>query len=309
MLNNALLLSLLLVTVTLTLTSAGGLLTGGFTLSSQLTSKKRKALEALNLSLYDEKVYGVWSKESEEFSLNAVGISDGDKAQDSSTLLQVVYRVLRGSGVFIDPEDKSKAATDMKTCVIELPQKIIGRNTYILKNTRETLEVEENIDDDLIVELEYWSPKLEGSSSSKIQQLPKSLRLKVQIMLQGGEMTVSVKTSATGLSKSTVLKVMKVTRKFWQTQLESEVQLAISRRRQSQIQSQISKSAEKEKNAKRLDRVAYPEKYKQQSPSVRKTGGVATYSSSSATGSGSSGSGRYKPGAAAAARQVMRKGG
>ena len=97
MLNSALLLSLLLITVTLTLTAAGSLLTGGFTLSSQLTSKKRKALDALNLSLYDEKVYGVWSKESEEFSLNAVGISDGDKAQDSSTLLQVVYRVLRGS--------------------------------------------------------------------------------------------------------------------------------------------------------------------------------------------------------------------
>lgn len=306
--NNALLLSLLLITVTLVLTTAGSLLTGGFTLSSQLTSKKRKALEALNLSLYDEKVYGVWSKESEEFSLNAAGISDGDKAQDSSTLLQVVHRVLRGSGVFVDPEDKSKAATDMRTCVIELPQKIIGRNTFVLKNTRDKLEVEENIDDDLFVELEYWSPKLEGSSSSKIKQLPKSLRLKVQIMLQGGEMTVSVKTSATGLSKSTVLKVMKVTRKFWQTQLESEVQLAISRKRQSQIQSQLSKSAEKVKNAKRLDRIAYPEKYKQQSPSVRKTG-AATYSSSSATSSGSSGSGRYKPGAAAAARQVMRKGG
>ena len=55
------------------------------------------------MSLYDEKVYGVWSKESEEFSLNASGISDGDKDVDSATLLQVVYRVLKGSGVFVDP--------------------------------------------------------------------------------------------------------------------------------------------------------------------------------------------------------------
>lgn len=309
MISSAFLLSLLLVSVEISLLNASSISTGGYSLSSQLTTKKRKVIDNLKLSLYDEKVYGSWSKESEEFSLNAVGICEEEKALASSTLMQIVQRVLKGSGVFVDPEDKSKTAVDMNMCVIELPQKFLGRNNFILKSAKETLEVGENIDEDTVIEVEYWSPKLDSSKSDKLKKLPKSLRLKVQIMLQNGEMTVSVQTSSTGLSKSTIRKVMKVTRKFWQTRLESEVQVAIARNKQLKQQLLISKSAEKVKNAKRLDREAYPEKYKQQSPSVRKSG-VTSYSSSSATSSGSSGgSGRYKPGAAAAARQVMRKGG
>ena len=296
-----------LVTTTIVCITASSALTGGFSFSSQLTTKKRKAIEDLQLILYEEKVYGGWSKESEEFSLNASGICDD--GLESSTLLQIVQRVLKGSGIYVDQEDKSKTSLDMNICMIELPLKFVGKSTFVLKNAKKTIDVTENIDEDSVIELEYWSPKVAKSKTNKIKDLPTSLRLKVQIMLQGGELTVSVQTSSTGLSKSTITKIMKVTRKFWQTRLDSEVQVAIARLKQLKSQSMVSKSAEKLKNAKRLDRIAYPEKYKQQSPSVRKEG-VTTYSSSSATSSGSSGgSGRYKPGAAAAARQVMRKGG
>lgn len=297
----------LLLAETIVAISAGSALTGGFSFSSQLTPKKRKALEDLKLILYDEKVYGGWNKDSEEFSMNTSGICDD--GLEASTLLQIVQRVLKGSGIFVDQEDMSKTSIDMNMCMIELPLKIFGKSTFVLKNAKKTVEVIENIDEDAVIELEYWSPKVPKSKTNSVKDLPTSLRLKIQIMLQEGELTVTLQTSSTGLSKSTISKIMKVTRKFWQTRLDSEVQVAIARLKQLKSQSLVSKSAEKLKNAKRLDRIAYPEKYKQQSPSVRKEG-VATYSSSSATGSGSSGgSGRYKPGAAAAARQVMRKGG
>ena len=304
-----LLLTALLVVDKLVILIAGSVSTGSFSLSSQLTSSKRKKLENLKLSLYDKKLYSKWDKEREEFSLNVTGINDEEEAGvDASTLLQIIHRVLKGSGVYIDPEEKGKATMNMQLCMIELPKRFMGVNSFVLKSSRDVLKADESIDETVVVEVEYWTPKTDDNKATKNELLPKSLRLKVRIELQAGEMTVSVQTSSSGLPKKTIRRIMKVTRKFWQTRLEGEVQVAIARKEQLRSISKISKSADKVKNAKRLDRIAYPEKYKQQSPSVRKEG-VATYSSSSATSSGSSGSGRYKPGAAAAARTAMRKGG
>lgn len=303
------LLTTLLVVGNLSILSAGSVSTGSFSLSSQLTSSKRKKVESLKLSLYDKKLYSKWDKEREEFSLNASGINDEeDDGADASILLQIIHRVLKGSGVYIDPEEKCKATMNMQLCMIELPKRFMGVNSFVLKSSRDVLKADESIDESVVVEVEYWTPKIDDNKATKTELLPKSLRLKVRIELEAGEMTVSVQTSSSGLPKKTIRRIMKVTRKFWQTRLEGEVQLAIARKEQLRSISKITKSADKIKNAKRLDRIAYPEKYKQQSPSVRKEG-VATYSSSSATGSGSSGSGRYKPGAAAAARTAMRKGG
>ena len=302
------LLTTLLVVGKFSILTAGSVSTGSFSLSSQLTSSKRKKVESLKLSLYDKKLYSKWDKEREEFSLNASGINDEeDNGVDASNLLQIIHRVLKGSGVYIDPE-KCKATMNMQLCMIELPKRFMGVNSFVLKSSKDVLKADESVDEAVVVEIEYWTPKLDDNKATKTELLPKSLRLKVRIELEAGEMTVSVQTSSSGLPKKTIRRIMKVTRKFWQTRLEGEVQLAIARKEQLRSISKITKSADKIKNAKRLDRIAYPEKYKQQSPSVRKEG-VATYSSSSSSSSGSSGSGRYKPGAAAAARTAMRKGG
>jgi hypothetical protein len=304
-----LLLTALLVVGKFVILTAGSVSTGSFSLSSQLTSSKRKKLESLKLSLYDKKLYSKWDKEREEFSLSMSGVNDEeDVGVDASTLLQIIHRVLKGSGVYIDPEEKCKATMNMQLCIIELPKRIMGVNSFVLKSSKDNVEAVESNDESVVVEMEYWTPKIDDNKATNSKLLPKSLRLKVRIEMEAGEMTVSVQTSSSGLPKKTIRRIMKVTRKFWQTRLEGEVQVAIARKEQMRSLSKISKSAEKIKNAKRLDRIAYPEKYKQQSPSVRKEG-VATYSSSSATGSGSTGSGRYKPGAAAAARTAMRKGG
>ena len=299
--------SLILLVSNLLALDAASVAAGSYSFSSQLTSKKRKAIEGLSLSLYDEKVYGSWSKENEEFSLNASGLCE-DSQMEASTLLQMVHRILKGSEIFNAEEEKTKLAVDMNMCVIELPGKIIGRETFVVKNVKESVDVSENIDDDALVEIEYWSPRLDTAKSNKIKTLPKSLRLKIQVTLGNGELTVTILTSSTGLSKKSLDRIVTVNKLFWKSRLERELQVVRARNKQLKIQSVVSKNAEKIKSAKRLDRVAYPEKYKQQSPSVRKEG-VVSYSSTSSTSSGSSGSGRYKPGAAAAARKVMQKGG
>lgn len=309
MMLSALVLSLFLLINTLTILDASSISAGSYSFSSQLTPKKRKAIESLKLSLYDEKVYGTWSKDSEEFSLNANGVCD-DSELEAGALLQIVQRILKGSEVFSDKEEKTKIALDMNMCIIETPGKIVGKNTFVLKNSKEVLDIDRNIDDDAIVEVEFWSPKIEtkNTKTKKIKMLPKSLRLKTQITLRDGEMTVTILTSTTGLSKNDIKKIIKVTKKFWENRLNREIQVTLARNRQLKQQSIVSKKAEKIKNDKRLDRIAYPENYKKQSPSVRKEG-VVSFSSNSATSSGSSGSGRYKPGAANAARRVVQKGG
>ena len=109
---------------------AASVAAGTYSFSSQLTTKKRKAIDSLRLSLYDEQVYGSWSKENEEFSLNATGVCE-DSALEASTLLQMVQRILKGSEIFSDAVEKTKLAVDMNTCVIELPGKIILPHTLL----------------------------------------------------------------------------------------------------------------------------------------------------------------------------------
>lgn len=302
-----LVISFFLLTGIFLVANAASVSTGSHSFSSQLTAKKRKAIESLSLSLYDEKVYGSWSEDSEEFSLIANGIC-ADSSLESSTLLQMVQRILKGSELFSDSEEKTKIALDMNMCVIELPGKMFGKNTYIIKSPKDSIEVSENIDDDALVEVEYWSPKLDSTKTNKMKVLPKSLRLKTSITLGRGEINVIISTSSTGLSNNALKKIIKINKKFWQSRLERELQVTVARNKQLKQQTIVSKNIEKVKTAKRLDRIAYPEKYKQQSPSVRKEG-IVSFSSSSSTSSGSSGNGRYKPGAAAAARKVMQKGG
>lgn len=280
---------------------------GSHTFSSQLTSKKRKKIEGLNMSLHDEKVYGSWSMEGEEFNLN-LNVLRSDSSLEPSTLLQIVQRILKGSELFSDPQEGTKMSLNTNVCIIELPGKIFGKNTFVLKSSKESVETGENIDDDAVVELEYWSPKFDSKKSNTKRLLPKSLRLKTQITLGKDEITVTILTSSTGLSKKTLKKIIMTNKNFWMARLEREIQVMLARKKELKQQAVVSKKIEEVKTAKRLDRIAYPEKYKQQSPSVRKEG-VVSYSSSSSTSSGSSGSGRYKPGAAAAARKVMQKGG
>ena len=280
---------------------------GSHTFTSQLTSKKRKKIEDLNMGLHDEKAYGSWSMEGEEFNLKA-NVLGSDSSLEPSTLLQIVQRILKGSELFSDPQEKTKMALSLNVCIVELPGKIFGKNTFVLKSNKESVETGENIDDDAVVEVEYWSPKVDNKKAQTKKLLAKSLRLKTQITLGKGEITVTIFTSSTGLSKRTLKKIVKTNKNFWMSRLEREIEVTISRKKQLKQQATVSKKIEEVRTAKRLDRIAYPEKYKQQSPSVRKEG-VVSYSSSSSTSSGSSGSGRYKPGAAAAARKVMQKGG
>lgn len=274
--------------------SASSISIGGYALSSQLTSKKRKQLEDQKFSLYDENLYNKWDNDSEEFSISAKEICDS--SAESSTLLQIVRRIMN-SEVFTDDDSKSKMALDMNMIILELPAKLFGQYSFIFKNARDTIEVSENIDDDLTIEIEYWSPKItvnkeNNSNKIKLKKLPKSLRLKAQITLLKGEINVNIQTSSTGIPKNIIKKISAMNKKFWKTRLEREIQVAIARNKSFKSQQKLSKEILKIQNDKRLDRIAYPEKYKKQSPSVRKEGTVS-FSSSSATGSGASGIREY----------------
>ena len=107
----------------------------------------------------------------------------------------------------------------------------------------------------------------------------------------------------------------------------------LARRKQLQSHAAASKLAAKAKKAAKLDRIAHPEKYKQLSPTVRRTGRVRivneqtkpsqsmsiltpnTFDTQSMyaifTGSegGTGGSGRYVPSEATQARRVVKRGG
>jgi hypothetical protein len=257
--------------------SASSVSIGGYGLSSKLTSKKRKQLEGQQFSLYDESLYNKWDNDSEEFTVNAKGLCEpGETSAESGALLQIVQRIMR-SEVFIDDDLKSKMVLDMKMIILELPAKLFGQYSFIFKNAKDVIEVTENIDDDLTLEIEYWSPKIalnkeKNSSKIKLKKLPKSFRLKTQIILLKGEINVSIQTSSTGVPKNTIKKITSIIKKFWKSRLEREVQVTIARNKNLKHQQQISKKMLKIQNDKRLDRMAYPEKYKKQSPSVRKEG-------------------------------------
>ena len=161
------LLTTLLVVGKFSILTAGSVSTGRFSLSSQLTSSKRKKVESLKLSLYDKKLYSKWDKEREEFSLNASGINDEeDSGVDASNLLQIINRVLKGSGVYIDPEEKCKATMNMQLCMIELPQRFMGVNSFVLKSSRDVLKADESIDEAVVVEVEYWTPKIDDNKAN-----------------------------------------------------------------------------------------------------------------------------------------------
>ena len=69
-------------------------------------------------------------------------------------------------------------------------------------------------------------------------------------------------------------RILRVHAHFWQDRLPQELDVIVARRKQLQSHAAASKLAAKAKKAAKLDRIAHPEKYKQLSPTVRRTGRV-----------------------------------
>lgn len=259
---------------------------GGLALTSQLTSqKKRRSIttDSYKQTLPSEEEYEKWNKEYEEFTVNISGVIDKDASDTirSATLLQLLQRIVKGSDIFNDKSEDGKMVIDMQNSVIEFPATLFGRNVYITKSTKNDIEIESTNDDDLVSVLEYWSINPKKNK--------KSLRLKTQITLSGNKLKINIYISSKGISKNTIKKIKNINRNFWKSRLEREMQVAIVRNKNFKTYSIISKEVLKLKKEKRLDKEAYPEKYKKQSPSVRKTGsGAVSFSSSSATSSGNS---------------------
>ena len=274
--------------------------------TSMLAPKRRKNLEKKDLSLYDERAYGEWSDDlKEEFTIPLADFMEqlGDESQQMVALTQMAQRVTSTFETYVDKEENSLIGLGPKLCTVELLCWPFGRDVYVLKNAKERITVDKESPD--TIEVEFWTPRLDNSdrsSSSRGIPLAKSIRLKTQLVLDDGQIKVTVFTSSNGLSRSVVGRILRSAAHFWQERLFRELAVVLSRREQLQALSAASKIASKQRKAKEIDRIAHPEKYKQQSPSVRKLDGAG------GGGKKGGGSGRYTPSAATQARRTVKSG-
>ena len=271
--------------------------TDQFTGGSAWSSKKRKSIDGLKLKLYDESAYGSYSEDSIYLSFDV----PSDFATDESNMLvilQVVQRIVKGSDTFIDPDDQSRMSIDADLCVFELLSRPIGSSAYILKSVKNTITID--LKDPRSIQVEYWTPYLGNEKSKKTKGLlSKSLRIKTQISYKRGEISVTIVSSATGLSQSVIDRIMRTQKNFWQTRFPTELDVALSRLKQLKLLSLVSKSNIQKRKEKQRDRIAHPEKYKQVSPSVKRGGG----------GAAGAGAGRYVPSSTVQARRTVVRGG
>ena len=211
--------------------------------SSMLTPEKRKKLEKMNINLYDDRVYGEWSQDTkDEFTIALTDLETellGDEGEQREAMIQMTQRVAYGADKYIDKEEHSLLGIGSQLCTVELLCWPFGRNTYVLKNTKESLvgksigKSAEEEDESNTIAVEFWSPKMDNSNNgnpSNHIKLPKSLRLKTLLTVEDGTIKVTILTSSTGLSRSTVGRLLHTHSHFWRERLKTELNVVLTRR-------------------------------------------------------------------------------
>ena len=165
--------------------------------TSLLSSKRRRKLERKNFGLYDENVYGKWCDDDglkEEFSILLADVDElGDEEQQQmGSLVQMAQRVSSSLEIFIDKEERGRLGIGSQLCTVELSCWPFGQHAYVLKNARHgQVAIDENVSN--MVEVEYWTPKedhrQQPTDNRKIN-VPKSIRLKTQLVLEDGQIKV-----------------------------------------------------------------------------------------------------------------------
>ena len=70
----------------------------------------------------------------------------------------------------------------------------------------------------------------DAGNPSKKMKLPKSIRLKTLLTLENGAIKVTILTSSTGLSRSTVGRLLRTHSHFWRERLKAELNVVLTRR-------------------------------------------------------------------------------
>ena len=210
--------------------------------SSMLAPGRRKKLEKMNFNLYDDRMYSEWSDDTkEEFTLSLTDYETellGDEGEQREAMVQMTQRVAYGADKYIDKEENSLQGMGSQLCTVELLCWPLGRNIYVLKNTKESLvgksagkPVEDEESNTIAVE--FWSPRMgdaDAGNPSKKMKLPKSIRLKTLLTLENGAIKVTILTSSTGLSRSTVGRLLRTHSHFWRERLKAELNVVLTRR-------------------------------------------------------------------------------
>ena len=177
--------------------SVGGIVGQYRWFTSLLSSKRRRKLEKNHFGLYDEHVYGKWCDDDgmkEEFSILLADVDElGDGEQQMGSLVQMAQRVTSSLETFIDKEERAQLGIGSQLCTVELFCWPFGRNVYVLKNARNgQVTVDENVSN--MVEIEYWTPKDEKRKKETDRNiiLPKSIRIKTQLVLEDGQIKVRI---------------------------------------------------------------------------------------------------------------------
>ena len=168
--------------------------------TSLLSSKRRRKLERKNFGLYDENVYGKWCDDDglkEEFSILLADVDElGDEEQQQmGSLVQMAQRISSSLEIFIDKEERGRLGIGSQLCTVELSCWPFGQHAYVLKNARHgQVAIDENVSN--MVEVEYWTPKEDHRQQPTDRKInvPKSIRLKTQLVLEDGQIKVCITT-------------------------------------------------------------------------------------------------------------------
>jgi hypothetical protein len=276
-------------------------------LTSVLTPKRRRKLVTKHeeASFYDEEVYSPWKQgdgdndlvETFTLAVDADALGD-DEDEQMAAVVQMAHRVTRSAEVFTDRAERAQQGLADVLCVFELRAWLFGRHVYLLKDTRDGDAVVADSDQPNLVEVEWRTPRVDASGRRGVP-VPRTLRLKAQLMLDGDQLKVTVLASSAGVPRAAVGRILRTHAAFWRAKLPKEVEVAAARRRQFKHLAVASKTASAARKKKELDRVAHPEKYRQISPSVRRGAGTG----------GAGGGGRYTPSSATQARRQVVRGG
>ena len=284
----------------------GGLVNEFRWLTSVLaTPKRRRKLVAKHeeASCYDEEVYSPWKGDDdglvETFTLavDADALGDGEEEQ-MAAVVQMAQRVTRSEELFTDKEERAQQGLGGDVlCVFEL-RSWFGYHVYLLKDVRDGEAVAADSDQPNLVEIEWRTPR--GVGEKRGIQVPRTLRLKTQLVLVGDELQVTVLASSAGVPRAAIGRILRTHARWWRARLPKEFEVVAARRRQFKQLAVASKTASAARKKKELDRIAHPEKYRQISPSVRR---------GSNGGGGGGGGGRYTPSSATQARRQVVRGG
>jgi len=108
--------------------------------------------------------------------------------------------------------------------------------------------------------------------------VPKKCQVLVQIKLRADEtVKVVLQLQSTNVSKKQRKRVIALLKEALEARVENDIALACSRVRTSQTYAQESTQTLKKIKARELDKVLNPEKYKSQSPTVRRPGGGSRF--------------------------------